>query len=194
MTSLWYGVGGVAIGHYYVVAAPPYDKLAVIGSSVYLALGLIPLSMFKRRWRLTRMLADAIVYTDTDRFAPGDSIAVRADQNVHAEGRAKEMQLAIVQQIHSRSSSGGSTTHTTTHRDLDRQTFPLDRDVVPGNSLSASTHFTIPANAPATSPASAIENPRYDYYIEVITRVSDWPDYVGRFAFRLHSATVGSQR
>ncbi len=193
MAGLWCGVGGAAIGHYYLISDPPYSTFAHVGSSIYFAIGLIPVSMFMRRWRLARILADASLYTGTARFAPGETLAVSAEQPVLTACYVSEIQLALVQQIHSWSSGSSKTTHTTTARDLDRQTFAQNRNVMPSNALSVSANFTIPVDAPPTSPVSSTDNSRYDYYFEVVTHIPGQRDYTGRFAFRLESGTVGAQ-
>jgi len=189
-TLAWHGVGGMAGGHYFVVAQGSYETMALISMAVYEVFGLVPLGLVVYYSRLGRHIGDAKVMVNTQRFALGDTIAVRAEQSVYAPLLIEELSLGLVCQETTRTRTGTKTTIST--RTCYEKRVPVLKDypTQPGQAITANATLVIPADGQPTTPAKVKSYPHYAWWIEVLARIPAHPDYRGKFPIVVQPAAA----
>jgi hypothetical protein len=184
MTMLWYGVGLLAIGHYFLSASPPDGTRIWITSSGYLALGLIPGSGWLYYFLLMRRTSDPILMASVDRFAPGVTFDVRLVHPMHQQTRIESLKIGLIRTKQVETKRGNKTSYDTVTDYEDWQTLLENHDAQAGETIQQSARFTIPEEAVASSFG---DYPRYQWKIEVKAALNESPDYKAEFMILVES-------
>jgi len=175
---VWWGVGGIAIGHFLSVATRPYETLAIVAIAIYSALGLSALGMAGYYARLLGNIGDAVVSLNGAGISRGTPFKVRVVQPIHANLQIEELTIGVLCRETTRQRSGGKTRTST--RDCYEDKLPVvgNNYVRGGENVTASAQLHVPPDQPASASASY---PRYEWFITVKTKLAGSPDYRARF-------------
>jgi hypothetical protein len=189
MMLLWYSVGALAIGHYFLNASPPYGALAWIASLVYLVLGLLPGWGWLYHFLLMRRTSDPIVMTSADRFRPGQSFNVRLVHPMHRETLIQSLKLGLVRDKHVEVKTGNKTRYNKVVDFEDWQSVLENHQAQAEETIQQSVRFTIPQDCPASSFTK--QYPRYEWKIEVRAALKDSPDYRAEYMILVEPRAEG---
>lgn len=179
MTALWFGVGVLAIGHFFLHASTPYGSAAFLGTLAYAALGALPAGMWVYYFLLARRTTDAIVMTSGDRFAPGQAFAVRVVQRMHDATSIESLRVGVVCDKHVKYTSGGKTRYNTVVECEEWTTLIENHDARAGETIDRTATLMIPVGRAGTSVSGGY--PRYEWKVEVKSALRNSPDYRGEF-------------
>ena len=194
LTGLWFVVGGLAIGHYFRMAEPPYGMFATVTSLVYAGIGLVPMGLFIYWHLLVRQLGDAEVYVNGPAFALGDRLAVCIEQAIHALLDIRQLEVTLLCEATTRTQSGNST-HYETHTHYQQRIALVENPQArPGEMLKVNGELVIPPDQPASSSPREKSYPRYSWRIKVETRIARRPDYRSVFPILVEPAVVLSEQ
>ncbi len=185
---LWCGVGVAACGHYFSVAARPYETAAIVATAIYAALGCVPLGLAIYYALLRRHVRDATLLLNTRRISVGDQITALVEQPLLADLFIEELSAALVCEETVKYQSGGKTRFETKTRHEDRAVILQKHPGRARETLSAQHAFTVPGDQPPSSPPQQKDYPRFAWRIEVKTRIADGPDYRARFPIAVQAA------
>ncbi len=181
ITVGWLGVGMLACGHYFLAARPNYEMLGIVASSIYGGLGCVSLGMTVYYARLRRNVDDAQLAVSAATFGRGDEFKARAEQMIHQDLHIQELSISLVCEETMQERSGSNTR--TSPRKLYEDRLPVvpDNYVRAGNNLTATAMLRVPTDRPSSTPPTERGYPRYDWRIEIVTRIGNSPDYRARF-------------
>jgi hypothetical protein len=189
MTALWFGVGIIAIGHFFIHASSPYGSLALIGPLAYAALGALPAGMWVYYLLLMRRTTDAIVMSGAQRFTPGQAFAVRVVQSVHDDTSIESLRVGVVCDKHVKYQSGGKTRYNTVIECEEWTTLVENHEARAGETIDRTATLMIPSGRAGTSVSG--DYPRYEWKVEVKSALRNSPDYRGEFPIHVERpATV----
>jgi hypothetical protein len=191
MMMLWYGVGALAIGHYFLNASSPYGTMAWIVSSVYVALGLIPAWGWLYHFLLMRRTSDPIVMTSVARFPLGQSFDVRLVHPMHRQTMIESLKLGLVRAKHVKTRNGNKTQYNTVVDFETWQTLLKDHPAQADETIQQSAGFTVPQDG---LPSSFGEYPRYEWKLEVKAALKDSPDYRAEYMILVEDAGRAASR
>jgi hypothetical protein len=188
MTALWFAVGLLACGHYFLSAAPPWETAAWVGAGAYGAVGCVPMGLALYYFLLRRHVFDATLLANAGRFEPGQQVAVMVEQPVLSNLLVTELSAALVCEETVKTKSGGKTSISTSTRHREQVSLLKDRQARPRDVLSAQHTLAIPADQPPSSPAGFKGYPRFAWRFEVVTRIENGPDYRAKFPITVQGA------
>jgi hypothetical protein len=170
ITLIWYVLGGVAIGHYVTNADRPYTTEALIVTPLYLALGLIPLTIYLRHLKCSRTAGDARLFINTDRIRRGKTFDVRIEQPYKKQATIVSVRLAV------------TCNQATSSKPLFQSWTDVKSDVPVSATrpLEARAKLTPPSDQPATVPADA-PPPAHRWRITLEVRVAQCPPYTADY-------------
>jgi hypothetical protein len=180
VTLVWFVLGGVAIGHYFVKADRPYGLDALIVAPVYLALGLIPLGLYLRQLRAARAFDDARVFVNTGAFRLGKTFDVRVEQRHKRPGTLESMRVGLVCEQTAAVKRKDKTVLGTSTLFQTWNDVKADEEVGAARVLEARTKLTPPADQPAST-AEAGAPPGYGWRVVVEAKVKGRAVYRGDF-------------
>jgi hypothetical protein len=189
VAGAWLGVCALVCGHYFVVAARPYEMFA---SLAYGVVGCVPLGMAIYFILLSRRVADARAFVNIPRFLLGGNITVLVRQPVLADLEVKEMRISLVCRETHKTQSGGKSSIST--RDCFREDAVVmqNQRARPREILSATHEMQFPSNHQPTTWSGEKGYPRYDWLIEVKADIPNSPDYLGKFPIIVVSPAIPS--
>lgn len=181
MTALWWGVGLVACGHYYVVAERPVPTFAQVASGIYFAVGLLPLGFAWHYWRLSaRLTAEPSVTVDRHPLVRGQPVTVRVTAPLAGGGSVEEATVTLQCRQTVVSRSGGKSSTSTSTKWEQAKEFARAQDVMSDRTLGGEVTFVPPPEEPAGTPAGERGYPRYKWRLVVKIR-QPGPDYTSGF-------------
>jgi hypothetical protein len=179
--AMWQLVGIAVWGHYFRLADQPFEKSALIVTPIYVALGCVPLAMALYYTVLLRKIGDACVRLNVPRVVLGDEITVRAEQMARQDLQIQELSIGLVCEQTTETRSGGKMQISKSRRFEDRLPVVGADMTRSGLELNATATFRVPTDQPASTPHTAKGYPRYEWRIEVVTRIANSPDYRAKF-------------
>lgn len=188
VAAVWWSVGVAACGHYFSVAAWPWEMLAVVATAIYAALGCVPLGLAIYYALLQRHVRDATLLINTQRIRLGDQITVLVEQPLRADRFIEELSASLVCEESIKYQSGGKTRFQTRTRHEDCAVVLQKHAGRARETLSAQQAFTVPHDQPPSSPPGQKQYPRYAWRVEVKTAIADGPDYRARFPIAVKAA------
>jgi hypothetical protein len=116
----------------------------------------------------------------------GDKIAVKSEQTLHTDREVKQAYLAVVCQrgVIVKGGECGRWTEVRTYEE--HVDGPHNYYARQGESIRESGTFVLPVDAPPSSRGNQ-GNPRYKWYVEVLTQIADAPKYKARFPITVES-------
>jgi hypothetical protein len=180
VTLVWFVLGGVAIGHYFIKADRPFGLDALIVSPIYLALGVIPLAMFLRHVRAARAAEDARVFVNTDAFVRGKTFDVRVEQRFKRPAHVESLRIGLVCEQTAAVAGKKRSVLQTSLQGWSWNDVKSDDGVTPGRPLEGRTKLTPPADQPAST-AEGAPPPSYRWWVAVEVKVRERADYRAEF-------------
>ncbi len=188
-TVAWFGFGFSASGHYFAVAKPPYETLALVLTGIYAGIGLIGVGMWLYYGRLGRNLRDATVYIDRDSLAAGDALTIGARQEMLDSRLVQKVSMGLVCAATTKTSSGGKTTISTSNCYERLDAVLENQRATAGETLNYAGQVTVPDDQPASTEPGDKGYPRYRWSIRLDVDIDDCPDYRADFPVRVVSAS-----
>ena len=179
--ALWDGVGFLACGHFFLVASPPFGLSAIIVTSIYAAVSVIPLGIFIYNILLRRNIDDARLFVSAEKVKRGEAISIGVRQLMHNPLMVEQAELGFVCTVTTKTSSGGKTT-ISTHKGYENLV-PLlhNQQAKAGEHLEFSAELTIPEDKHASTIAGDNSYPRHHWKIQTRVKLADSPDYKAGF-------------
>jgi hypothetical protein len=187
LAGIWNLLGAAAWGHSFLMANPPYKNLALIATSIFVAVGVVPVALAVYYTMLLRNVGDARLCVNAPSLTPSQSFKARVDQPVHQNLHFEELTIGLVCEETTQTRSGGKTRSSTRTIYEDRLPVLPDSYSRAGQNITAVATLPVPADQPATSPATA-GYPRHAWHIEVKTRIAGSPDYRAKFPVTVAAA------
>jgi hypothetical protein len=182
LAGVWWGVGLLACGHYFMVAERPYATEALIGSAVYFGLGTIVMVLAVRYWLLARNTSDARVVVDRHPVRPGQGLDVRVEQAFMRHLLIESAGVGLVLERTQETSGGGKKrVETTKVWEEWANEVVKNEQATPGRPLTMKHRFVVPGDQAGSSDAGEKGYPRYAWWVEVKVKIADAPDYAGKF-------------
>jgi hypothetical protein len=192
ITGVWQGVGALTSGHYFSVATPPYETVAIVVTSIYGALGCIPLAMAIYYFLVHRHIGDARIFVNTPRFVLGEEIALLIQQPVYSGLQITALNANLVCNETTKTTVGGKTSIRFDVCYRDDAVLLSNHPAQPREMLTGTHTFTLPeeqtTSAAASSPPKEKSYPRFAWQIEVHTKIAHSPDYRGKFPLTVVAA------
>ena len=180
-TILWGGIGAVACGHYFVMAARPYETVSLVMSGIYLALTAVPVGLAIYYTLLARVVGDANVFTNRPVLAVGATVKVGVRQNVFTPVQVQEAAVGLKCEMTTRTRRGNKTSYSTETCFEDLKPVLQNHAARAGTALEYSTDLTVPPGSTPSSPPNQGAYPRYRWQIVLRTQLAGSPDYRADF-------------
>jgi len=192
----WYGLGALALGHYFHYAARPYETMSIVVAGLYGALGLafaIPAVYFRL---LGRNVDDARVLISDALIRCGGEITVRVQQTVLTQLHIEELKLGLICEMLTKTKNSEGTSYGTVTCRQTWATLIETRSTRRREVLSGMCKLSLSEDVNPSSPSDFRGYPFYRWFLRVVTRIADSPDYQGDFAIFVSApqavATAGS--
>jgi hypothetical protein len=95
-TVCWYGLGGIAAAHYFLILPWPHPTPRVTIFAFFGLAGLIPLGLLIRRWRINRNLGDARLLVKQAVTQAGKPLVITISQPVRLELHVRSATARVV--------------------------------------------------------------------------------------------------
>jgi len=177
-TAVFWHVAGLLVAtHYFGAAKPPYETLGVVSTSLYEALGVIPVITAFYYHLLKRNAGDARLTINLERPRSGDEFTARVEQEIHGDLEIESLRVGLICDQTTRGRHGTKTsacheqwiTALEGHRSY------------PGETLVAGVKLQVPAVAEPSTPPDRKGYPRHSWRIAMHTRMTGSPDYRANF-------------
>jgi hypothetical protein len=177
VSLIWFVIGAVVAGHYFLHADRPYALEALIAVPLYFLLGVVPFAIYLHHLRLARVCRDAKVTVNTDTFWIGKTFDLKIDQSYRKRVNLKLFRAGLIcDKDESRRIKGKSTTGRAVQFENWHDIRGLDR-AAPDHPLHAKLKFTPPKDQPPTTPEEQSALPRYSWRLVVEIKIPHRPDY-----------------
>jgi hypothetical protein len=188
ISLLWFAVGILGMGHYFLCAERPNVLGAYVIGSLYAAAGCAPVGFFLYYVLLGRSVADARLCVNAQRFRLGDSVGLGVVQSFHKQRFLQEARIGLVAEKTTQKKVGGKANYVTTTCYETWITAAENEDVSSIEPLTMSWKVTIPEDQEPTTPQRTKTYPRYRWCFEVRLRLARCPDYRVRFPLVVRGA------
>ncbi|MDE0837980.1 MAG: DUF3592 domain-containing protein [Kiritimatiellae bacterium] len=188
LSAIWYGVGAIACGHYFVVARGDTERSAYIGALIYAALGCVLLGLLVYNTLLAMRVSDAQVYINAQTLHLGTPLTIAARQTFKRYQKVDKIEIGLLCKANTRTKSGSKTTYSTEKVYEAMQSAGAGRQVMPSETLEYATTTALPA---AEHPSSAPDQkayPRYRWSVRICIAIDNAPDYRADFPIRVLAA------
>ena len=188
VSLVWYVIGAVIAGHYFVHAERPYELTAMIAAPLYAALGLVPLVMYARRLRQARAYRDARVTVNTDAFWLGKTFNAKVEQAFKQAAHVDLLRVGLTcEKVEYRRTRNQKAAASAGEQFESWEEAAADQDVAAGKPLQVKARFTPPKDQPATTTDGHAKPSRYQWQIVVETKIAKRQDYRGVFPIVVES-------
>ena len=181
LSAIWYGVGTVACGHYFVVAWGDTERSAYIGSMIYAALGCVLLGLLVYTALLAMRVSDAQVYINAQTLNLGTPLTVAARQTFKTYQKVDKIEIGLLCKADTRTRSGGKTRYSTETVYEHMQSAGEARQVTPRETLEYATTTALPATEQPSSAPDQKAYPRYRWSVRICIAIDNAPDYRADF-------------
>lgn len=183
----WYCIGIAIVGHYFMVADPPYQTEAKVLTSIYGFLGVVPVG-FMVYWLVVYWLSGAWrlgktrVFVDQDKITLGKEINARAEQRIRLNSRIDKFGIGLVcekavYEGYERSIGGCKVLKCHDDQIVALQNYQAQsREMITGKG-----RFLIPSNARPSNPGSSSISPYCGWRIEMVTKFVKGRGYKTKF-------------
>jgi hypothetical protein len=185
---LWFGVGALSLGHYYVNATAPYQTMAYVVTGIYVLLGMVPAGSLLHYRKLGQNVADAKLYTQRDRFSVGDEVKVVFQQTFRRSLVVERGKLGLVLAVTTKTRSGNKTTISTSTAYQEWTTFMENQRVHAREPLQFAWAVTIPQEQGASTVGRRSGSRRYQWYFSLSIKLADSPDYNAKYPIIVREA------
>ncbi len=173
---IWNLLGAGVLGHYFASAPKPYFLTAYVMGGFYEILGMIPVGFLAYFWILQKRTAAPVLLAEHDKFKRGEKVKVRIEQKFNTELLVEELLLILVCIKHAKVKRASKTEYRTTRTYENPISLLKDRPVRKAQPLTVDTEIEIPSDKSPTSPKGYKKYPRYEWFIEVVTKIAKSPD------------------
>jgi hypothetical protein len=167
MTLFWFAYCGMIIGDYFLINSRRVDAFILVAAAVCAALGLIPLSLAWRWWKLDHDFLDAEITINRDCLRPGEPCDLHVSQYVLRPLQIEEFKIGIICQRTDRTQSGGKTQYVTREHWSNWQTIESSRAHGMGSQITGRAHIDLPTTASATGSSPGSSYPKFSWHIAV---------------------------
>ncbi len=178
---LWFSVGTLSLGHYYVNATAPYQTMAYVVTGIYVLIGMVPAGSVWHYRKLGQNVADARLYVHKEQFSVGDEIKVVFQQTFRRSLVVEKGRLGLVLAVTTKTRSGNKTTISTSTAYEDWTTFMENQRVHAREPLQFAWAVTIPQQQGASTVGRTSESRRYQWYFKLAIKLADSPDYGAKY-------------
>jgi hypothetical protein len=185
---LWFGVGALSLGHYYVNATAHYQTGAYVVTGIYVLMGMVPAGSVLHYRKLGQNVADARLYTHRDRFEVGDEVKVVFQQTFRRTLVVEKGRLGLVLEVTTKTRSGNKTTISTSKEYEEWTTFMENRRVAPGKPLEFAWSVQIPEDRSSSTVGRTGQTRRYHWQLELSIQLADNPDYKAKYPIIVREA------
>ncbi len=189
---IWNLLGAGVLGHYFMSAPKPYFLTAYVMGSLYEILGLIPIGFVIYFWILKRRTSAPVLLAERETFKRGEKVKIRIEQKFYAELLVEELLLILVCIKHAKVKRASKTEYKITRTYENPISLLRDHPVRKVQPLTVDTEIEIPSNKPPTSPKGYKKYPRYEWLIEVVTKIAKSPDSKLAFPITVEAAKSSS--
>ncbi len=181
LSLVWTAVGIFTIWHYFAYVPKPYDVLAYVGSVGYWGLAAIPWS-FCLYYMILRMKAnDPILLADKEKFPRGEKVKLQITQRFKAEVLVEELIVSLICIRYSKTRKATKADYTVNEVFRNSVSVLQNQHIRPVQPLFVETEMDIPSNKRPSSPKGFKKFPRYEWRIEVLTKIAKIPDNKSTF-------------
>ncbi|HWE93789.1 MAG TPA: DUF3592 domain-containing protein [Tepidisphaeraceae bacterium] len=173
----WYVYYSLVLGDYLVLKKNPSNLQFVIFAAIAAAVGIVWLVRASRFWWLRHDFMDAHLSVDRTRLCLGDTVRLRLHQPIARRIEIEELSLGAVcmrsDRRATRTTVSVSVNYTpATVASSVYKKLSVNRDYPPGAELSAACEFTLPTDAPESSPPNTTMFPIHQWFfvLEVVSR------------------------
>jgi hypothetical protein len=182
MTLVWFVIGGAAIGHYFLHADRPYGWEAWIASSIYGALGIIPLAMYFAHLRVARRVRDPRLWVNAQGFWIGKTFNVKVEQSFRKPAHVQSVRACLICEKIERGSMRSGKSMPVANRQFEIcEDVRVDREVSPSQPLQVKTKLTVPTSQPASTLPDKDDLPRIAWRIAVAVQIANQPAYAADY-------------
>lgn len=167
----WLGVGGLACGHYFMHGEPPYGALALIATGIYMALGLIPVQMWRTQKKKTGLLHPPKLFINQERLPLGGEITFHVEQEAKRSLALTRFKVGLVSERQVTTGSGKNRSTTTQTLYNEWRTPEQNKSLRPREYVDANGTFNVPAGGRDDA----------QWKLKVIAEVTDGPKYETEF-------------
>ncbi|MFT5239623.1 MAG: hypothetical protein ACI9OU_002755 [Candidatus Promineifilaceae bacterium] len=188
LSAIWYGVGAIACGHYFVVAQGDTERSAYIATMIYAALGCVLLGLLLYTTLLAMRVSDAQVYINAQTLNLGAPMTVAARQTFKTYQNIEKLEIGLRCMADTRTKNGSKTTYSTEKVYESMQRAGEARQVVPRETLEYATTTALPAEEHPSSAPDQKAYPRYRWSVRICVAIDNAPDYRADFPIRVLAA------
>jgi len=184
---VWFVLGAVAAGHYFLHADRPYEQIALVAVPLYFALGLVTVYFYFRELRRSRTFRDARLTVNTDTFWVGKPFNVKLEQPYK---RRATIELARIGLVCDRIDTRRRREKTVASKSDQFETweeFRAGETVSPDHPLQTKARFTVPAGQPPTTPETQRGYPRHTWRLTVEVTLTNRRRYRADFPITVES-------
>jgi len=176
ITIIWHALGLGVLGHYFMYVSRPYSMISYIVGGIYEFLGLIPAGFCVYYWILSKRTAEPVLLADRDKFTRGDKIKLRIEQQFKTDLLVEELLLTLVCVRYSKVRRANKTEYKIERFYENTISLLKNRQIRQAQPLIANAEIDVPSDKPPTSPKGFKQYPRYEWFLEVLTRIEKSPD------------------
>jgi hypothetical protein len=185
---VWFVIGAIVAGHYFVHADRPYDLLALIAIPLYFILGLIPLIRFFHHRKLARVMRDAHVTVNTDTFWIGKTFNLKFEQRYRKRTEIELLRIGLIcEKIDRQKSPRGKAIPTRSEQFETWEEVATHIQASPDHPLQAKTKFTPPKAQPPTTPEEQTGLPRFTWRLVIEVKTPRHPAYRAQYPINVES-------
>jgi hypothetical protein len=190
VSIVWYAIGGVAAGHYFVNADRPYATIAIVASAIYAVAGLFPVIRWCHHRRLARVVRDAKVFVNAETFRLGKTFNVRVEQAFRRAAHVESLRVGLVcERVFGRMGKAqrAAAPPAVTETWVDVST---DQEASPTRPLTGKAKLTPPDDQPPTTPPGERAYPRVGWRIVVEAQITGRPTYREEYPITVVDSTA----
>jgi hypothetical protein len=190
MTLFWFAYCALVIGDYFLINSRQTDLFILIASAVCAAVGLIPLLLAWRWWKLDHDFLDAEIVVSRDCLRPGEVCDLQVRQYVLRPLQIEEFKIGIVCLRTDRTQMGGKTQYSTREDWSNWQIVETNRAHGMGSQIAGHARIDLPGTASVTGSSQGSAYPRFSWHVAVRVAAKDQPVLNAQFPILVEPVAV----
>jgi hypothetical protein len=181
VSLLWYAYCFGVLAEYFTVKGRRLDLFCGITLVVCGGLGLIPLMIGWRYWRLHHDFLDAELSISQDQIHPGDAIKVRLCQRLLRPLEIEELSIGAICIRNDQTRSGNKTQYTSQEEWSSWKTIESNHAYASGAQMNGQTELEFPPGAHPSGASSAAKYPYFQWFLGLRVKTHGQPKLNVRF-------------
>jgi hypothetical protein len=178
---LWNAYWIAVVIEYFTANERRFDLFCMIVTAICVAIGLAPLIMSWRFWRLHHDFLDAKLFISQDQIHPGDAIKVRVCQDLLKPLEIEDLSIGAICIRNDRQRFGNKTQYTSTEAWNSWKTVEKNRAYAAGAQMAGQTEIDFPTSAHPSGSSEGGKYPYFQWFLALRVKAQSQPKLNVRF-------------